>query len=89
MEFLRHPLYSILAVIVIGAVAGLLAHRSSNCARTARACLVTVLAGIGAAFLGFHAAMLSNRLTGVILMPFAVALVIALLASFALRDRAR
>jgi uncharacterized membrane protein YeaQ/YmgE (transglycosylase-associated protein family) len=89
MEVLRHPLYSILAVIVIGAVAGLLAHRRSNGSRTARACLVTVLAGIGAAFLGFHAAMLSNRATAVILMPFAVALVISLLASFALRDRAR
>jgi hypothetical protein len=41
------------------------------------------------AFLGFHAAMLSNRATAVILMPFGVALVISLLASFALRDRAR
>jgi uncharacterized membrane protein YeaQ/YmgE (transglycosylase-associated protein family) len=89
MEFLRHPLYSILAVIVIGAVAGLLAHRSSKRSRTARAYLVAVLAGIGAAFLGFHAAMLSNRATGVVLMPFAAALVISLLASFALRDRAR
>jgi uncharacterized membrane protein YeaQ/YmgE (transglycosylase-associated protein family) len=89
MEFLRHPLYSILAVILIGTIAGLLAHRSSSGSRTARACLVAVLAGIGAAFLGFHAAMLSNRATAVILMPFGVALVISLLASFALRDRAR
>ena len=89
MEWLRHPLYSILAVIVIGAIAGLLAHGTSRGSRTARACLAAVLAGMGAAFLGFHAAMLSNRATGVILMPFGVALVISLLASFALRDRAR
>jgi uncharacterized membrane protein YeaQ/YmgE (transglycosylase-associated protein family) len=88
MEWLRHPLYSILAVILIGAIAGLLAHRTSSGSRTARACLLTVLAGIGAAFLGFHAAMLSNA-TGVILMPFGVALVISLLTSFALRGRAR
>ena len=89
MEWLRHPLYSILAVILIGAIAGGLAHRSASGSRTARACLVAVLAGIGAAFLGFHAAMLSNRATGVVLMPFGAALVISLLASFALRDRAR
>jgi uncharacterized membrane protein YeaQ/YmgE (transglycosylase-associated protein family) len=89
MEFLRHPLYSILAVIIIGAIAGGLAHWSTRGSRTVRACLITVLAGIGAAFLGFHAAMLSNRMTGVILMPFAVALVISLGLSFALRDRAR
>jgi uncharacterized membrane protein YeaQ/YmgE (transglycosylase-associated protein family) len=88
MEWLRHPLYSILAVIVIGALAGLLAHASARGPRTIRACLVTILAGMGAAFLGFHAAMLSNRMTDVILMPFAAALVISLLASFALRDRA-
>jgi hypothetical protein len=87
MEWLRHPLYSILAVIVIGALVGLLAHASGRGPRTIRACLVAILAGMGAAFLGFHAAMLSNRMTGVILMPFAAALVISLLASFALRDR--
>jgi hypothetical protein len=89
MEFLRHPLYSILAVIVIGAVSGALAHGRSGGSRTVRAVLLTVLAGMGAAFLGFHGAMLSNRATGVILMPFAVALVVSLLTSFALRDRAR
>ena len=88
MEWLRHPLYSILAVILIGAIAGAAAHWSSRRPRRVRAGLVTVLAGVGAAFLGFHAAMLSNRMTGVILMPFTVALVISLLASFALRDRA-
>jgi Na+/pantothenate symporter len=48
-----------------------------------------VLVGIGTAFLGFHAAMLSNLATGIILMPFTVALVVSLLTSFALRDRAR
>jgi len=86
MEFLRHPLYSILAVILIGAVSGALAYWTAGGPRGA---VVAVMAGIGAAFLGFHAAMLSNLATGVILMPFGVALVISLLASFALRDRAR
>jgi uncharacterized membrane protein YeaQ/YmgE (transglycosylase-associated protein family) len=87
MEWLRHPLYSILAVIFIGAVSGALAHWTSGTSRPAL--VVTVLAGIGAAFLGFHAAMLSNLATGVVLMPFAVALVISLLVSFALRNCAR
>lgn len=89
MEILRHPLYSILAVILVGALAGLLAHGTSGRSRTVRAGIIAVLAGIGAAFLGFHAAMLSNLATGVILMPFAVAFVISLLASFALRGCAR
>ena len=83
MEFLRHPLYSILAVILIGAICGAGAHwlRSG----TAKLPLFAViLAGIGAGFVGFHFAMLSNLATDVILMPFAVALVVALLASFAL-----
>jgi uncharacterized membrane protein YeaQ/YmgE (transglycosylase-associated protein family) len=87
MEFLRHPLYSILAVILIGAVAGLLAHWARG--RALRARIVAALVGIGAAFLGFHFAMLSNLATGVIIMPFAVALVVSLLASFALRGGAR
>ena len=39
---------------------------------------------LGAAFVGFHFAMLSNMATGVILMPFAVALAVALLVSFVL-----
>ena len=88
MEFLRHPLYSILAVILIGAVAGLLAQwtarrralRRADRRRTGRR---------RAAFLGFHFAMLSNLATGVIIMPFAVALVVSLLVSFALRAGAR
>ena len=83
IEILRHPLYSILAVIVIGAVCGAGAHwlRSS----TPKPRVVTaILAGIGAAFVGFHFAMLSNLATNVIWMPFAVALVVALCASFAL-----
>ena len=90
MEFLRHPLYSILAVILVGMLSGASAHFvGRRSARPTRAMSVMILAGIGAAFLGFHAAMLSNLATGVILMPFAVALVISLLVSFALRDRAR
>jgi hypothetical protein len=80
MEFLRHPLYSILAVLFIGALCGLIV-------RPARRASAAVLIGIGAAFVGFHAAMLSNVATGVILFPFAVALVVAALASFALRER--
>jgi uncharacterized membrane protein YeaQ/YmgE (transglycosylase-associated protein family) len=90
MEFLRHPLYSILAVILIGIVAGMLAHgMARGAARTARGWIVAALVGIAAAFLGFHFAMLSNLATGVIIMPFAVALVVSLLASFALRRGAR
>jgi len=81
MEFLRHPLYSILAVIMIGALCGAAAQfMSSSTAQPRR--LAAILAGIGAAFLGFHFAMLSNLATDVILMPFAVALVMALLANF-------
>ena len=83
MEFLLHPLYSILAVILIGALCGASAHWMRRRDGRLRA-FTTILAGIGAAFLGFHFAMLSNLATGVILMPFAVALVVALLASFAL-----
>lgn len=83
MEFLRHPLYSILAVILIGALSGVAAHSLRS--GTAKPRVVTaILAGIGAAFLGFHFAMLSNLATNVILMPFGVALAVALLASFVL-----
>jgi uncharacterized membrane protein YeaQ/YmgE (transglycosylase-associated protein family) len=90
MEFLRHPLYSILAVILVGVLSGACARfLRRRSARPAPALSVMILAGIGAAFLGFHAAMLSNVATGVIIMPFAVALVVSLLVSFALRDRAR
>ena len=88
MEFLRHPLYSILAVILIGAVAGLLAQWTAR-GRALRERAAAALVGIGAAFLGFHFAMLSNLATGVIIMPFAVALVVSLLVSFALRAGAR
>ena len=87
MEFLRHPLYSILAVILIGAGAGLLAQWTRAPAWRER--VAAALIGIAAAFLGFHFAMLSNLATGVIVMPFAVALVVSLLASFALRRGAR
>jgi uncharacterized membrane protein YeaQ/YmgE (transglycosylase-associated protein family) len=83
MEFLRHPLYSILAVILIGVACAWATHRLRY--RRARPPLATaILAGIGAAFVGFHVAMLSNLMTNVILMPFIVALVVALLASVAL-----
>ena len=83
MEILRHPLYSILAVIVIGVVCGAAAHRFGSYAARPRAVLLG-LAGMGAAFLGFHFAMLSNVATDVIWMPFAVAFAVALAANFAL-----
>jgi len=90
MEFLRHPLYSILAVLILGASSGALAHRTGrNSSRSIRGFLVANLVGIGAAFLGFHAAMLSNVATGMVLLPFAVALVVSLGVCFALRDGAR
>jgi uncharacterized membrane protein YeaQ/YmgE (transglycosylase-associated protein family) len=89
MEFLRHPLYSILAVILVGVLCGALAHRLGKPAADARALAVMILAGIGAAFVGFHLAMLSNLFTSVILFPFAVSLVVSALASFALRGSAR
>ena len=90
MEFLRHPLYSILAVILIGAVIGLLAQWTARGARPAlRERTAAALIGVAAAFLGFHFAMLSNLATGVIIMPFAVASVVSLLVSFALRPDAR
>jgi len=82
MEFLRHPLYSILAVLIIGTLCGAVA-------RPAQRLLASILIGVGAAFIGFHFAMLSNIATDVILMPFAVALVFSALASFALRQRSR
>ena len=83
MEFLRHPLYSILAVILIGAACGAAARWFASRSRKPLV-IVAMLAGIGAAFLGFHFAMLSNLATDVILMPFAISLVIALLASVAM-----
>jgi uncharacterized membrane protein YeaQ/YmgE (transglycosylase-associated protein family) len=89
MEFLRHPLYSILAVILIGALCGALAHRLGSPAAGVRALTLMILAGIGASFVGFHVAMLSNKFTGVILFPFAVSLVISGAVSFALRGSAR
>jgi len=89
MEFLRHPLYSILAVLLAGALSGTLAHWTAGKPRAARGFLIAIMIGIGAAFVGFHAATLSNLATHVIIMPFAVALVISLLVSFALRDPAR
>lgn len=84
MEILRHPLYSILAVILIGALSGAAAHWIAG-GSPKPPVVVSILAAIGAAFLGFHFAMLSNLATDVVLMPFAVALVVALLVSFALR----
>lgn len=89
MEFLRHPFYSILAVMLIGVLCGALAHCFGKSAPGARALALMILAGIGAAFLGFHLAMLSNLLTGVILFPFAVSLVASGAVSFALRGSAR
>jgi uncharacterized membrane protein YeaQ/YmgE (transglycosylase-associated protein family) len=89
MEFLRHPLYSILAVLIIGALSGVLAYWIRGSARGTRILLAAILIGIGAAFIGFHAAMLSNRATGSILMPFTITFVVSLLVSFALRGPAR
>ena len=84
MELLRDPLYSILAVIFIGALCGAAADVSSKSPRKPRP-FVALLAGMGAAFLGFHFAMLSNLATDVIIMPFAVALFGALIASLLMR----
>ena len=81
MEILRDPLYSILAVIFIGAICGASAHWFAPGTTKPRV-ITAMLAGMGASFLGFHFAMLSNLATNVIWMPFAVALVVALLASF-------
>jgi uncharacterized membrane protein HdeD (DUF308 family) len=89
MEFLRHPLYSILAVILIGALCGALAHRVGRSSTGWRMLAVAILAGLGAAFLGFHFAMLSNLFTSVILFPFCISLVVAALVSFASRGSAR
>ena len=89
MEFLRHPLYGILAVVIIGLLAGALVQLVRRAPRTIRGWIIALLAGIGAAFIGFHFAMLANVATGVILMPFAVALVVSLAVSFALRGGAR
>ena len=84
MELLRDPLYSILAVIFIGALCGAAADLSSKSPRKPRP-FVALLAGMGAAFLGFHFAMLSNLATDVIIMPFAVALFAALIGSLLMR----
>lgn len=89
MEFLLHPLNSILAVIFIGALCGALAHRTGKPAPGARALALAILGGIGAAFVGFHFAMLSNLFTSVILFPFTVSLVVSVAVSFALRAPAR
>src|ERR1700752_3522076 len=89
MEFLRHPLYSILAVIILGALSGALAQMTRRSPLTACGWSIALLAGIGAAFIVFHFAMLANVATGVILMPFAVALLVSLAVSFALRGGAR
>ena len=66
----------------------ILAHELAR-GRAPRQRITAALVGIGAAFLGFHLAMLSNLATGVIIMPFAVALVVSLLVSFALRAGTR
>lgn len=89
MEILRHPLYSILAVLLIGVVCGLLAHgfRERN-TRGGRALATRCMVGIAGAFIGFHAAMLSNQMTDVILMPFVVSFICAALAVWALRHAA-
>jgi uncharacterized membrane protein YeaQ/YmgE (transglycosylase-associated protein family) len=89
MEFLRHPSYSILAVVILGATCGMLARTRDATANQVRSHLRSMFVGIGAAFLGFHAAMLSNIATGVIVMPFVFAFAVSLAVSFALRTPAR
>ncbi len=84
MEFLRDPYYSIFAVILIGALCGAAADLTSRSSQKPRP-FVSVLAGIGAAFLGFHVAMLSNARTDLILMPFEVALLAAGLVGLLMR----
>src|SRR5712675_1186253 len=74
MVWLRHPLYSILVVVLIGVACGLLARRLS--ARESDAETFTAICvGLAGAFLGFHFAMLSNLATDQVLVPFIVALV--------------
>ena len=89
MEILRHPLYSVLAVILIGLLSAGLMQLARGSPRTISGSGIAFLAGIGAAFIGFHFAMLANVATGVILLPFAAALVVSLAVSFALRVAAR
>jgi uncharacterized membrane protein YeaQ/YmgE (transglycosylase-associated protein family) len=69
VTFLRHPLYSILAVILIGMLGGAIAHYLTR--RTGRLS-TSILVGLAGAFLGFHAAMLSNAMTGMVIFPFIV-----------------
>ena len=87
MEILRHPGYSILAVLLIGVACGALAHALQG-AGGGRVLATRIMVGIAGAFIGFHAGMLSNLMTSVILMPFAVALAGATLAVWALRHAA-
>ena len=73
MAWLRHPLYSILVVIVIGVGCGVLVRlvvaRDVNGGSFTAICV-----GLAGAFVGFHFAMLSNLATDQALVPFIVAL---------------
>jgi uncharacterized membrane protein YeaQ/YmgE (transglycosylase-associated protein family) len=75
MSFLRHPLYSILAVILIGVLCGAVAQRIGRRSRL----LTSILVGLAGAFLGFHAAMLSNAMTDVVIFPFIVTAIVSAL----------
>ncbi len=76
MTFLRHPLYSILAVIFIWVLCGAIAHYLGR--RTGRLS-TSILVGLAGAFLGFHAAMLSNAMTSMMIFPFIVTAIVAAL----------
>jgi uncharacterized membrane protein YeaQ/YmgE (transglycosylase-associated protein family) len=73
MSVLRHPLYSILAVIFIGVLCGALAHVIGR----RRGLPTSILVGLAGAFLGFHAAMLSNVATGIVVFPFVVTTIVS------------
>ena len=78
IEWLRHPLWSILTVPAIGIVAGLLFAVSARVrrrlgGRTAFVALTAAAVGMAGAFIGFHAAMLSNMARDMAAFPFTVA----------------
>ena len=77
MALLRHPLYSILVVIVIGVGCGLLARlivARGPSGETFAISFTAMCVGLAGAFLGFHFAMLSNMATDQAMIPFIVAL---------------
>jgi len=74
MAWLRHPLYSILAVVLVGIVCGFFARGVVGRDRGAET-FTAICVGLAGAFVGFHLAMLSNLATDQVLVPFIVAFV--------------